>query len=46
MDKTLEDKTPEKYGQWDKNPELIFRGVDRTPDIFYIYFSWNLFYLR
>ena len=39
-------QTPENSGHWDKNLELIFRGVDITPDICYIYFSWKLFYLK
>ena len=34
-DKTPEDKIPENFANWDKTPELIFRGVDKTPDIFF-----------
>ena len=46
MDKTPENIILDKSGNWDKDWEFICRMVDTTPDIFYIYFSWNLFYLR
>ena len=31
--KIQEDRTPEKSGDWDKISELIFMGVDKTPEI-------------